>query len=94
MISNGDAIIQVAEIRLKGPSTVSINAGTGSSGAFGVDAYFSGGSTNSTTSAIDVTGVPNAAPQQVYQTERYNGTTLTYTVTNLGANANYYDWHV
>ena len=65
-------------------SSVSINAGGSASGSFVADAYYSGGNTYSTTSAIDtslLTGV--IPPQAVFQTERYGE--FTYTLPNLGA---------
>jgi hypothetical protein len=89
IVSNGDAVIQVAEIQLRAPAAVAISAGGSASGAYGADANFSGGSTFTTTNAIDTSGVPNPAPMSVYQNERFTGTTFSYTVPSLGANASY-----
>ncbi len=68
---------------------ISVNAGGGASGAWAADEYFSGGSTASTTSAIDTSKVSNPAPQSVYQTERYGSSGFTYTVPGLTAGATY-----
>jgi hypothetical protein len=64
-----------------GSSTLSINAGGAAAGSFIADAYFSGGSTYSTTSAIDTTQITGAVPPQaVFQTERYGE--FSYTIPN------------
>jgi hypothetical protein len=66
------------------PSGISINAGGAASGAFVADAYSSGGSTYSTTSAIDTSLITGAVPPQaVLQSERYGE--FTYTVPGLTA---------
>jgi hypothetical protein len=64
-----------------------VNSGGGAASPFMADAFFSGGSTSSTSAAIDTSGVTNPAPQAVYQTERWNNNT--YTFTNLIAGASY-----
>ncbi len=69
------------------PAGVAINAGGGASGAFGVDADYSGGQTYSTTASIDTAGVTNPAPQAVYQTERYGN--FSYAVPGLTAGNSY-----
>src|SRR5262249_25874284 len=56
-------------------------------GSFLADGFFSGGSTNSVTHAIDTSGVTNPAPQSVYQTWRYGN--FTYTIPNLSPGATY-----
>jgi hypothetical protein len=62
-------------------STVSINAGGADAGSFVADAYYSGGSTYSTSSAIDTTQITGAVPPQaVFQTERYGE--FSYTIPN------------
>src|SRR5262249_2953212 len=66
---------------------VSLNSGGGAAAAFATDADVAGGSTSSTTHAIDTTGVAGAAPQAVYQTERYGN--FTYTVPGLTPGASY-----
>ena len=63
---------------------------TGSSSAvspFIADQFFSGGTARTVTNTITTTGVTNAAPAAVYQTERYG--TTTYTITGLTASASY-----
>ncbi len=63
---------------------VSVNAGGSASGSFAADAYFSGGSTYSTTSAIDTSQVTGAVPPAaVFQSERYGE--FTYTIPNREA---------
>jgi glucosylceramidase len=64
-----------------------INAGGAATGSFLADAYYSGGSTYSTTSSIDTSAVSNPAPQAVYQTERYGN--VTYTLPGLVPGAQY-----
>jgi hypothetical protein len=54
---------------------------------FAADQYASGGTQHSVTNTINVTGVTNAAPQAVYQSERYGN--LTYTFPSLTASAGY-----
>lgn len=68
-------------------TSVDINAGGGASGSFQADGDFSGGTTYSTTAAINTSKVSNPAPQSVYQTERYGN--FTYTVPNLTPGASY-----
>ncbi|HYD39728.1 MAG TPA: glycoside hydrolase family 11 protein, partial [Anaeromyxobacter sp.] len=64
------------------PGTVSINAGGSASGSFVADAYYSGGSTYSTTNAINTSLISGTVPpQSVFQTERYGE--FTYTIPNL-----------
>ncbi len=61
---------------------LSINAGGATTGPFGADAFFSGGTTKTTTRAISATGVAHAAPEAVYQTARV-GTSFSYTISHL-----------
>ncbi len=63
------------------------NSGGSAAGPFMVDAFFSGGTVGSTSTAIDTSGVTNPAPQAVYQTERWNNNT--YTFPNLIAGTSY-----
>jgi endo-1,4-beta-xylanase len=64
--------------------TVSINAGGAAAGSFGADALFSGGSTFSTTNAIDTSQITGTVPPQaVFQTERFGE--FTYTIPNRAA---------
>lgn len=62
-----------------------INCGGGASGSFSADSatYANGGTKYTTTNpTIDTTGVPNAAPQDVYKTERY-GASFSYVFPKL-----------
>jgi hypothetical protein len=62
-----------------------VNSGGSAASPFASDAYFSGGSTYSSGSAINTSGVTDPAPQAVYQTERFGN--FTYTFTGLGPGA-------
>jgi hypothetical protein len=63
-------------------SAISVNAGGSASSSFVADAYYSGGSTYSTTRAIDTSLLTGTAPPQaVLQTERYGE--FSYTIPNL-----------
>jgi hypothetical protein len=65
-----------------------VNSGGGIVSPFAADAFWSGSTnTYSVTNIIDVTGLSNAAPQAVYQTERWGG--FTYTFENLVPSTNY-----
>ncbi|MBJ7608057.1 MAG: hypothetical protein JF887_01315 [Candidatus Dormibacteraeota bacterium] len=64
-----------------------VNAGGGATGNYMADTAYSGGSTGSTTAAINTSLVPNPAPQGVYQTERRGN--FTYTGQGLTAFAAY-----
>ena len=66
---------------------LNINCGGGAAGSFVADEDVSGGTTASTTNAIDTSAVANPAPQAVYQTERYGN--FTYTIGGLTANGKY-----
>jgi poly(3-hydroxybutyrate) depolymerase len=60
-------------------ATVSVNAGGAAAGSFAADAGFTGGSTYSTTAAIDTSLVPAPVPPAaVFQTERYGEFTYTF----------------
>jgi endo-1,4-beta-xylanase len=68
------------------PGDVSINAGGSASGSFVADAYFSGGSTYSTTNAINTSLISGTVPpQSVFQTERYGEFTYTLTGRTAGS---------
>jgi beta-glucanase (GH16 family) len=64
-----------------------VNSGGSAAGSFSADGSFAGGTAASSTASIDTSGVINAAPQAVYQTERYGN--FTYTLTGFTAGANY-----
>jgi cysteine-rich repeat protein len=71
---------------LVGP--VSINAGGPAVGSYIADAGFTGGAVaNNWTGAINLTGVHGAAPEAVYQPERYGP--MSYTIGGLAAGAHY-----
>lgn len=57
--------------RAAAPSYYVINCGGGASGSYAADGYASGGTKYTTAHAIDTSGVQDAAPQDVYQSERY-----------------------
>ena len=65
-----------------------IDAGGTGSGTFVADTDFSGGSTYTSTAAVDTSQVVSQAPQEVYQSARY-GKDFSYTVPNLTPNASY-----
>ncbi len=70
-----------------GGGTVAIDAGGGAAGSYIADADFSGGNTASTTATINTANVPTAAPQAVYQSERWGPST--YTIPGLTAGKQY-----
>jgi hypothetical protein len=70
------------------PSLVTaINAGGDTQGNFVADTDFNAGTTYSSSSTVDTSGVTSPAPQAVYQTVRYGN--FTYTVPNLTPNTDY-----
>ncbi|HEY7414406.1 MAG TPA: malectin domain-containing carbohydrate-binding protein, partial [Ktedonobacteraceae bacterium] len=69
------------------PSGVQINSGGPAASPFVADTDFSGGSTASTTNAINTSGVTNAAPQAVYQSNRFGN--FTYTIPGLTSGSTY-----
>jgi pectin methylesterase-like acyl-CoA thioesterase len=84
------AILAIAAFTL-GPilhsaTIYAVNSGGSAVSPFVADAYFSGGSTYGTGSSITTTGVTNAAPATVYQTERYGASTYTFPSLNVGEN--------
>jgi aryl-phospho-beta-D-glucosidase BglC (GH1 family) len=66
---------------------LSVNAGGPASGSYAADAYFTGGTAATHANTIDLSGVTNPAPADVYQTERYGA--FTYTLPGLTAGAAY-----
>ncbi len=78
----------VIQPRALPPATgLDINAGGGEDYPYMADTDFTGGSTASSSNAIDTSGVSNPAPQYVYQSNRYG--TFSYTFTNLTPNTSY-----
>ena len=59
------------------PNASQINTGGGATGTFAADTDFSGGQEAYTSHAIDTSAVSNAAPQAVYQSERWGPSTYT-----------------
>ena len=78
---------RVNGITVSANPSLSVDAGGPAAGSFLADGFFSGGTTASTTAAIDTSQVSNPAPQSVYQTERYGN--FTYTMTGLTPGAIY-----
>jgi len=68
--------------------TVALNSGGGATGRFGADTTYSGGSMDSTGTAIDTSGVSSPAPQAVYQSRRY-GASFGYAIPGLTPGAAY-----
>lgn len=64
-----------------------INAGGGATGSWVADEFFSGGTATSTGATINTSLIPNAAPQAVYQTNRYGA--FTYTIPGFTAGTSY-----
>lgn len=88
-------VLQVPPMAAEPPATVaSINCGGGQIGLFHFgepgsekfarDRDFQGGKTDSNTAAID-TNVPNAAPLEVYQTERWGACAYTIAASKTGS---------
>jgi Malectin domain len=70
------------------PTTVyRINCGGSAVSPFAADQFFSGGTARTVTNSIATSGLTNAAPQGVYQSERYGN--VTYTLPSLVASASY-----
>ena len=71
------------------PTTVyRIDCGSSSAvSPFSADQFFSGGTARTVTHSISTSGLTNAAPQGVYQSERYGN--VTYTLPSLVASASY-----
>src|SRR5579872_2074583 len=72
-----------------------VNSGGSAVSPFVADKDFSGGLTASTTTTVSTSGVANAAPAKVYQTERWGGdsnqnpASFSYTFPSLTAGASY-----
>lgn len=70
------------------PATgLAINAGGGDDYPFVADKYYTGGSTSTTTVAVNTSAASNPAPQYVYQSNRYGN--FSYTIPNLTPNTSY-----
>ena len=66
---------------------LAINSGGPAEGNFVADEDFNGGDTSTSTATVSTSGVSNAAPAAVYQSERY--VPFTYVLTGLEADATY-----
>jgi len=66
---------------------LAINSGGPAEGSFVADEEYNGGDTSTTTATVSTSGVTNAAPAAVYQSERY--VPFTYVLTGLEADATY-----
>ena len=75
--SNRDVVVLAYALVAPVSTGISINAGGGAAGTYVADTDFSGGNTASTTATINTSKVPTAAPQAVYQTERWAPSTYT-----------------
>lgn len=64
-----------------------INAGGSTVGSFQADNSYSGGSTYTSSSAVDTSNVTNPAPESVYQSVRYGN--FTYNIQHLVPNQNF-----
>ena len=85
---SGIEVLQPAATPPPTSNVYQVDAGSSTAdGAFSADGFFTGGGTSGTTSAITTTGVANAAPASVYQTNRYG--TSTYTFTGLKTGSQY-----
>jgi cysteine-rich repeat protein len=63
---------QLVSLRVRALGVVTrINAGGGVAGTFGVDSLVTDGFTYSSSNAVSTSGVANAAPEEVYQSEHY-----------------------
>ena len=69
------------------PAALQVSAGGAANGTWSADEYFSGGTTDSTTAAINTLFDSRPAPQSVYQHNRYGA--MTYTLPGLTPNAPY-----
>jgi len=64
-----------------------VNAGGPAVGSFAADVDFIGGSTSTSTAAVDTSGVTNPAPMAVYQSRRFGN--FTYTLPGFGAGSSH-----
>ena len=86
-VSDGHGGTVTSSVSVTISMAMAIDCGGGAVGSFAADQSFSGGSTYATSSAINVSGVTNPAPQAVYQSERYGN--FTYTIVGLTAGSSY-----
>ena len=84
---SGTASVTVSTGTTGGSAVYQINCGGGVVGSFASERFGSGGATDSTSNVISTTGVANAAPAAVYQSERYGN--QSYVLGSLVAAASY-----
>ncbi len=85
---SGNASVTVSAATPTQVPVYQIDCGSSSgTSPFSADAYGTGGSTYVVTNTINTTGVTNAAPAGVYQSERYGS--MSYTLPSLVASAQY-----
>lgn len=92
IVAQSGALSTSAAVQVAPPlvSSIAIDCGSTSAvGSFQADSGASSGTTDSTTSPIDTSGVLNPAPQAVYQTERWSGDQFSYTLPGLKPGAAY-----
>jgi beta-galactosidase len=82
--STGTAQTEIVAINSGGPA---VSNSSGGDTSFAADEYYSGGGTSANNNVVAATGVTDAAPEAVYQSER-NGT-FTYTIPGLAPGAQY-----
>ena len=70
-----------------GTAVYQINSGGGAVSPFAADGMYSGGAAYSTTAAVSTSGVANAAPAAMYQSERWGN--FTYSIGSLSPGADY-----
>jgi len=84
--ANGSAAVTVSSAAAPAGSAVyQINCGGGAVAPFTADQFASGGSTWNDATAVSTSGVANAAPAAVYQTERYGSHAYNFASLTPGA---------
>ncbi|HVZ70757.1 MAG TPA: malectin domain-containing carbohydrate-binding protein [Polyangia bacterium] len=84
-----DGSSAIPPVQLTIPATIQINCGdNGAQAPFIADVFSSGGSVKTRTNTITTSGVANAAPAAVYQSQRY-GTTFSYTIPGFAASSSH-----
>jgi len=85
--ANGESPSSSEVSATPGPVVIAINAGGQAVGAFVADRDFTGGITINHANTINLTGVTNPAPMQVYQTARIGN--FTYTIPGFTAGSSH-----
>lgn len=81
------AVVKLTPSTQTPPPTIAINAGGPAVGAFMADTDFAGGATINHANTINLTGVTNPAPQEVYQTARIGN--FSYTIAGFPAGSSH-----